>query len=111
MGDNINLKNKNTYKYGIFQSSEFSCVFYKEDKEGNQSTFNLFVLPEEKGNKIFAYIDNFYIEEKVWHSVDNISIEKTLQTFNEWAIDAPVLFELEAQKSITRCFKNYMIQK
>ena len=32
-------------KYGILQSSSKSCIFYKQDEDGNQSTFNIFVKP------------------------------------------------------------------
>lgn len=52
---------KMVYKYGIYQSSGASCIFYKENEDGDQSTFNLFVAPEmdvEGKNTIFALIDN-----------------------------------------------------
>ena len=35
-------------KYGIYQSTSKSCIFYKEDDDGNQSIFNLFVMPSEE---------------------------------------------------------------
>lgn len=111
MGDNINLQDKNLHKFGIFQSSDVSCVFYKEDHDGRQSTFNLFVLPKDNEKKIFAYIDNFHIGKKVWHLDKNNSINDTIKAFNEWAVDAPVLFELEAHKSLSHCFRSFMIQK
>ena len=103
----MNLSNKNKYKFGIFQSSEVSCIFYKEDQDGNQSTFNLFILPDIKQNKLFTYIDNIKLDKKVWHS-DNNNIEDIIKSFNEWSSEAPVLFELEAQKSLSNCLNNFM---
>lgn len=107
----MNLSDRKGHKFGIFQKSDASCVFYKEDQEGNQSTFNLFVLPKENENKIFAYIDNSQIGEKIWRSDKKISINDTIKAFNEWAVDAPILFELEAHKSLSHCFRSFMIQK
>ena len=109
--DKMDLLIKNDLKFGIFQSSNASCVFYKEDKDGNQSTFNLFILPEKKGKKIFAYIDNIQLDKKVWHLDNQISINEAIKAFNEWASDAPVLFELEAQKSLTNCLQSFMIKE
>jgi uncharacterized phage-like protein YoqJ len=105
----MNLSDKKGDKFGIFQSSDASCVFYKEDKDGNQSTFNLFVLPDKNEKKLFAYIDNFQLDEKVWHSDKKISLNDAIKAFNEWAVDAPVLFELEAHKSLSQCLKNFMV--
>ena len=48
------------HKYGIYQSTSKSCIFYKQDEDGNQSTFNIFVSPskDETEKTIFAFIDN-----------------------------------------------------
>jgi len=99
------------HKFGIFQSSDVSCVFYKEDEDGNQSTFNIFVLKKENKNRIFAYIDNFQMDKKVWHSDNKFSMNDAIKIFNDWAVDSPILFEIEAQKSLSNCFKNFMFQK
>ena len=56
-------------KYGIYQASSKSCVFYKQDEDGNQSTFNIFVttLKDEQDRKrVFAYIDNDQINQDHW---------------------------------------------
>ena len=58
-----------------------------------------------------AYIDNIQLGEKVWHLDDQISINAAIKAFNEWASDAPVLFELEAQKSLTNCLQSFMIKE
>ena len=87
----------------------YQVIFYKEDQEGNQSTFNLFILPDNKQNKLFTYIDNIKLDKKVWHS-NNDKIEDIIKSFNDWASGAPVLFELEAQKSLSNCLNNFMIK-
>ena len=105
----MNLSEGKRNKFGIFQSSESSCVFYKEDEDGNQSTYNIFILPKENENKIFAFIDNCQMGEKIWYSYTKNSMNDAIRAFNDWAVDAPVLFEIEAQKSLSHCFKSLQI--
>ena len=108
MEKNDNLSVKKRYKYGIYQSSGASCIFYKEDEDGNQSTFNLFVAPETdlKGKKtIFALIDNEQIGEANWFGVKNLTIHDIFKTFDEWASGAPIVFELDAQRNIGNFLK------
>ena len=103
IGD-LNVKNK----YGVFQSTERSCVFYKQDKDGNQSTFNIFVTPETDENEkrnIFAFIDNEQIRQKSWFGTNDLEIQDVIEAFREWASDAPFLFGLDAKKSIDVCLK------
>ena len=108
MENNDNLLVKKHYKYGIYQSSGVSCIFYKEDEDGNQSTFNLFVAPEMdfKGKKtIFALIDNERIGEDSWFGVRNLTIQDIFKAFDGWARGAPIVFELDAQKNIGNFLK------
>ena len=90
-------------KYGIYQSSSKSCVFYKLDEDGNQSTFNIFVTPDEEKNKLVsAFIDNEAIKKENW-SKKTSDVNDIIDAFGGWAPDAPILFELEAQKSLSQC--------
>jgi len=100
----MNSPEKKRNKFGIFQSSELSCVFYKEDENGNQSTYNIFIFPKENENKIFAFIDNCQMGEKLWQSDNKNSMNDAIRVFNEWAVDAPVLFEIEAHKKFKSFF-------
>lgn len=97
------------YKYGIYQKSPKSCVFYKQDEDGNQSTFNIFVKPDEtKKEKISAFIDNEGMKSESWFK-DNVSkVEDVLDAFGGWANDAPLMFELEAHKSMGQCLSSSM---
>ena len=100
----LNMKNK----YGVFQSTARSCVFYKQDKEGNQSTFNIFVEPREKEDQkgsIFAFVDNEQIQKNSWFGTNDPDVQDVIKAFREWASDAPFLFGLDAQKSIDQCLK------
>jgi hypothetical protein len=96
-----------THKYGIYQSTSKSCIFYKQDEDGNQSTFNIFVTPlkEKEGkNEIIAFIDNEQMKKENWVTTKDADIKDIVKAFNDWAEDAPLLFELEAQKSMVECF-------
>ncbi len=93
-------------KYGIIQSTSTSCSFYKQDSDGNQSTFNIFVAPkmdEEEKKSIFAFIDNEQIKQKSWFGTNDVEVKDVVQAFREWASDAPFMFELDAQKSMGEC--------
>jgi len=95
-------------KYGVFQSSATSCVFYKQDKEGNQSTFNVFVKPDQDDTQkknIFAFIDNEQISKNSWFGANDLNMEEIIKAFQEWASDAPFLFGLDAQNCIDQCLK------
>ncbi len=95
-------------KYGIYQTSQKSCVFYKQDEDGNQSTFNIFVTPKDKKQQISAFIDNEGMKNENWFK-DNVStVEDVLDAFGGWAKDAPLMFELEATKSIGQCLSSTM---
>ena len=97
------------HKYGIYQATSKSCVFYKQDEDGNQSTFNIFVTPltEENDRKtIFAYIDNDQFRKDNWISTKDANIKDVIKAFSSWASDAPVVFEFEAQKSISQCLSS-----
>jgi len=96
------------YKYGIYQSSGASCIFYKEDEDGNQSTFNLFVAPETdaKSKKtILALVDNEQIGEDNWFGTRDLAIQDIFKAFDGWASGAPIVFELDAQKNIGNFLK------
>jgi len=94
-------------KYGVFQSTETSCIFYKQDKDGNQSTFNIFVEPksEEDKGSIFAFIDNEQLQQNSWFGTNKLEVNDVVQAFRDWASDAPFLFGLDAQKSINQCLQ------
>lgn len=93
------------HKYGIYQSTSKSCIFYKEDEDGKQSTFNLFVTTsdEEYKNKLFAFIDNEQMKKENWTPTRDVDIKQIMKAFGGWAADAPIVFELEAQKSLSEC--------
>jgi len=100
-----------TYKYGVFQSTSKSCIFYKEDEDGNQSTFNIFITTandENKINKIFAYIDNEQMKKDNWSVFKEQNLKEVLEAFGTWALDAPLLFELEAHNSMKNCLSSFM---
>ena len=98
-----------THKYGIFQSSGASCMFYKEDEDGNQSTFNLFTKTEnDKKRLLSAYIDNEQLGSDNWFINKDITIKDAIEAFNKWASDAPIVFEMEAHKSIDNCLHSVM---
>jgi len=108
MENNDDLLVKKNYKYGIYQSSGASCIFYKEDEDGNQSTFNLFLAPEtnvKDKNTIFALIDNEQIGEDSWFGVRELTIQDIFKAFDGWASEAPIVFELEAQRNIGNFLK------
>ena len=97
------------FKYGVFQSTSKSCVFYKEDDDGNQSTFNLFVTPTEEDktkSKIFAFIDNEQMRKENWSIYKEPDLNILFEAFGGWASDAPLLFEIEAHKSLTNCLSS-----
>jgi len=95
-----------TKKFGIYQSSSKSCIFYKEDEDGNQSTFNIFVTPAEEEpdkEKIIAFIDNEQMKKESWAKTEVTDIKDILDAFGGWASDAPIVFDLEAKKSMSKC--------
>lgn len=99
------------HKYGIYQSTSNSCIFYKQDDDGNQSTFNLFSTPlgEEKEKKtIFAFIDNEELKKDNWSKTKDLDVEDIIESFGGWASDAPLVFELEAKKSMGRCLSSVL---
>jgi len=97
------------YKYGIYQSSPTSCILYKQDEDGNQSTFNLFLIPEGEGKEektILSFIDNEQMKTKSWFGTKNTTMEDLMKVFKEWASDAPFVFELNAERSIINCLES-----
>jgi hypothetical protein len=100
-------------KFGILQSTATSCIFYKQDVDGNQSTFNIFVTPEKTGvetKKIYAFIDNEQFKQKNWFGMKDIEIKDVFEAFQDWASDAPFLFEIDAHKSLGHCLGTTMKQ-
>lgn len=99
------------HRYGIYQSSPTSCVFYKQDEDGNQSTFNIFAMPispEEKKKALFAFIDNEGFKTESWSGTKETDIKEVIDSFGAWAADAPIVFELEAKKSMGECLRSVM---
>jgi hypothetical protein len=102
------------HKYGIYQSSNRSCVFYKQDEDGNQSTFNIFVKPKEHEadvEKIIAFIDNDQVKKENWTKTEITDLKDVLEAFGGWATDAPIVFELEAHKSLSHCLHSVLKKK
>jgi hypothetical protein len=98
-------------RYGIFQSSAKSCIFYKEDDDGNQSTFNVFITPRDQileKNEVVAFIDNENIKKESWFTKKLDDFREIIDAFGQWAPDAPVVFEMEAQNSLNNCLKTIM---
>jgi hypothetical protein len=98
------------HKYGIYQSTSKSCIFYKQDEDGNQSTFNIFVKKsvEEGKNDIFAFIDNEQLNNENWAPANNLNIKDVIEAFGGWATDAPIVFELEAHRSMGKCLSTIL---
>jgi len=78
-----------THRYGIYQSTATSCIFYKQDEDGNQSTFNLFAAPVSSREK-------------------DLDVKDIVESFGAWAADAPIVFELEAKKSMGQCLRSIL---
>jgi hypothetical protein len=93
-------------KYGIIQKANASCVLYKEDQDGFQSFFTA-LHPTKKDHtdkkNIVVFIDN-EVESIANVFLDNIlTPENLLKIFDEWAADAPVLFQMEAYSLLLSC--------
>ena len=100
---------KMTHKYGIYQSSSKSCILYKQDNDGNQSTFNIFVTTskgEVDEKEVFAFIDNEQLKKDNWAATKEMGIKDVIDAFGGWASDAPIVFELEAHKSMSKCLNS-----
>ncbi len=98
------------HKYGIYQSTSKSCVFYKQDEDGNQSTFNIFIKKskDEEKNDIFVFIDNEQLNKDNWSPTEETDIKDVIKAFGGWATDAPIVFELEAHKSMGHCLSTIL---
>jgi len=100
-----------THKYGIYQSTSKSCVFYKQDKDGKQSTFNILVTPSTDINereKVIAFIDNEQMNSENWAKTEVNNVKDVIDAFGGWAADAPIVFELEAHKSMSQCLSSIL---
>ena len=99
------------HKYGIYQSTSKSCVFYKQDDDGNQSTFNIFVAPSKESaekKEVFAFIDNEQMKKDNWAVSKEAGVKDVVEAFGGWAADAPIVFELEAHKSMENCLSSVL---
>ena len=99
---------KMTNRYGIYQSSNKSCIFYKQDEDGKQSTFNIFVSPEKDNKNVFAFIDNEHMQKENWSTNEQSDLHEIVKAFGGWASDAPIVFELEAKKSLGQCLNSVL---
>lgn len=97
-----------SHRYGIYQSTSKSCIFYKQDEDGNQSTFNIFVTPSKGEKTVFAFIDNEQMRDESWTTAKGADIREIIKAFNRWADDAPFVFELEAEKSMGECLSTVL---
>ena len=99
------------HKYGIYQSTSKSCILYKQDDDGNQSTFNIYVKPsknQSEKKELFAFIDNEQMKKENWIDPEIKDVKDVITAFGGWAPDAPVVFELEAQKSLSQCLNSVL---
>ena len=98
------------HKYGIYQSTSKSCIFYKQDEDGNQSTFNIFIKKskDEEKNDIFVFIDNEQFNRDNWSPTKETDIKDVIEAFGGWATDAPLVFELEAHRSMGHCLSTVL---
>ena len=46
------------------------------------------------------------MREKSWFEDKEIAAHEIINEFQKWAIDAPVVFEINAQKGIVNCLKS-----
>jgi hypothetical protein len=90
-------------KYGIYQATPSSCVLYKENKDGQQSTFTVLNIKKESKQDVLVFIDNEQANQENILLDDITSSEEILEAFNQWAHDAPVVFEMEAQSCLSHC--------
>ena len=92
-------------KYGIVQTTNSMCVLYKEDDLGSESFFTV-LHPRtsyKSKNKTIVFIDYQQKDEKDFF-IDNISNTQDLLTiFDDWAQDAPVVFQMEAYTYLLAC--------
>jgi hypothetical protein len=95
-------------KFGIYQASSKSCVFYKQDEDGNQSTFNIFVKESKDKKDVIAFIDNEQMKKENWAFKKDSDMKDLIKAFGGWASDAPLVFELEAQKSMSNCLNSVL---
>ena len=103
-----------SHKYGIYQSTSKSCIFYKQDEDGNQSTFNIFITKskdDETKNDLFAFIDNEQMKKDNWAPAKDVEVRDLIRAFGGWASDAPMVFELEAQRSLSQCLSSVLKKK
>ncbi len=99
------------HKYGIIQSTSKSCIFYKQDRDGNQSTFNIFIKPKkelENKDELFAFIDNEQLKMENWSTGGEPTIKEIVEAFGGWATDAPAVFEMEAHNSMSHCLNSVL---
>ncbi len=95
------------HRYGIYQATQASCILYKEDKDGKQSTFTVLNKKKDTDRErdLLLFIDNEMAEkENIFHEGISSTMD-LLQAFNDWAQDAPVVFEMEAQTCLSRCLQ------
>ena len=94
-------------RYGIVQTANAFCVLYKEDSIGLQSFFTV-INPSKKNlddqENLIVFID---YEDKSTENVflDHISSsKKLLEIFDEWALNSPVVFQMEAYSCLLSCY-------
>ncbi len=92
-------------RYGIYQATPSSCVLYKENKDGQQSTFTMLNTNKNSTQGIIVFIDNEQANQENIYLENINSSKEILEAFNQWADDAPVVFEMEAQSCLSHCMK------
>ena len=48
------------------------------------------------------------MEKENWTSQRNVDIKQVMEAFGGWAEGAPIVFELEAQKSMSECLRSIL---
>ena len=49
------------------------------------------------------------MEKENWSIPTDADIKEVIEAFGGWAADAPIVFELEAHKSMSQCLKTALI--
>ena len=48
------------------------------------------------------------IQQENWSPTEDSQINEVIEAFGGWATDAPLVFEMEAQKSLSKCLNSVL---
>jgi len=105
-----------SYKYGIYHSSDTACILYKKDTErGNQSIFDLNMLPQKDGGmkRIHLYIDNDQVIRiggscliPIIPMPRELTTDDVYDEYGKWYNGTDLDFDLKARNSIRHLLKS-----